>query len=831
MSDLTRRGFVAATIAAVIAGDRPLALLQALVRSDALFDAPRDVVAAIDDPSLDRRRAALEVLLKVYGQPDGRMINRFSAVDKTWAAWQERTGELPPDFDMMPSDGMLPDPLIAMRDGRPHRITSASQWRARREELKQQFRQWVLGEPYPTPTNLRGVVTDTKRDGDITVQSVRIEFGEEYKATLRVELLIPPGTGPFPTFITNHRRNRPWANTAVRRGYLTVGYQAIDPLYGVRDDTAAWVDLYPNHVMSALGRWSWACSRVIDYLVTLPIVDKDRIATGGHSRNAKQALFAAAFDERIGAVAPSRGNNGSEIAWRHSSAPYLSEPISELTGHFPDWYHPRLRFFVGREHKLPVDQNQMLALVAPRGLLLSHAYHEHQGNAWGIEQSYRSAKSVYRLLGKEHNIGLYQVPGEHPSTAEDVEKYFDFFDTVFERKRFAPIENWVHGYTFEGWRQRSREKIDPMRFPERTLGDFFRKDGAPIATPEVWAARKEELRTQHQWAYGEEPHAVTYPAGVQGGTTTSNNWLDDFFGRPVKGGNSLQIAFGDDLRADLYLAKGLATNRAGRTAMGDKKWPVIMWMHPYSYATGYSQYPTFWQYFLDIGINVIAFDQIGFGVRNLQALEFYRRYPKWSLLGKMIADTRAAITQVLTVPYIDKVYLMGYSLGAKLALHVAAADERVAGVAAVCPFAPLRTPREGTEGIQHYSHLHGLLPRLGSFLQHPSRIPIDYDELIARVAPQPVMIVSPSLDRNAPVEDVRASVESARSAYTLLGAADKLVLETPLAFDEFQAPPYAWLDGLMSSRPPIPEIPVTPPRPTTPPPVRTDTTSGAFHGR
>ena len=37
---------------------------------------------------------------------------------------------------------------------------------------------------------------------------------------LRVQLIIPPGKGPFPVFLTNHPRTRPWVATAVRRGYI-----------------------------------------------------------------------------------------------------------------------------------------------------------------------------------------------------------------------------------------------------------------------------------------------------------------------------------------------------------------------------------------------------------------------------------------------------------------------------------------------------------------------------------------------------------------------------------------------------------------------------------
>ena len=83
----------------------------------------------------------------------------------------------------------------------------------------------------------------------------------------------------------------------------------------------------------------------------------------------------------------------------------------------------------------------------------------------------------------------------------------------------------------------------------------------------------------------------------------------------------------------------------------------MIWLHAYSYQNGWSVASP-WQStgsdyrleqrpsipaFVKRGFAVLAFDQIGFGARVLDARDFYRRYPKWSLMGKMVADTRAAI--------------------------------------------------------------------------------------------------------------------------------------------------------------------------------------------
>ena len=355
------------------------------------------------DAAMARRRESLDILLKVLPRSSTKITGRINALDKSWEDWVKRTGELPPDFEAMPSVPNLPDPLEG--------VSSPEQWAQRRKLIRAQFEQWIVGRMPPAPDNLRAVVTGTHREGDVTVRDVRLEFGPEHKATLRVQVMIPPGKGPFPVLMTNHPRTRPWVATAVRRGYIGLIYFAADPIYGSPDDSDAYIDIYPKYDFSCVARWAWAGMRAVDYLYSLPEVDKKKIAITGHSRNGKQALLAAAFDERIGAVIPSSGNTGECDPWRYTTDMFANETIEQITGSFPHWFHPRLRFFAGREDKLPVDQNMLMALVAPRGLLMYSAFSETQGNSFGFEQGYRSVKRVYSFLTAARQRGLVPARG------------------------------------------------------------------------------------------------------------------------------------------------------------------------------------------------------------------------------------------------------------------------------------------------------------------------------------------------------------------------------------------------------------------------------------
>jgi len=186
---------------------------------------------------------------------------------------------------------------------------------------------------------------------------------------------------------------------------------------------------------------------------------------------------------------------------------------------------------------------------------------------------------------------------------------------------------------------------------------------------------------------------------------------------------------------------------------------------------------------------VLAFDQIGFGTRVLDARHFYEQYPNWSLMGKMVADTRAAVTALATLDGIDasRIFLVGPGLGAKVGLLTAALDHRVRAAAIINGFDPLRldTADKGTEGIAHYSHLHGLMPRLGFFAGQEARLPFDDDEALALVAPRPVLVIAPELDRYARVEDVRREMRAPQAIYRLLGHQSALEVETPLDFARF----------------------------------------------
>lgn len=740
-------------------------------------------------PDTSRLLAIREKIVELL-PPDRTRMGRVSFLDETFQDWIDRTNELPPDFDTLPSIPFLPDPLILDEGGKNIPVTSPSLWVEKRKWMKEQLEYYITGSYPPPPENLEAEILSEEGDGQTTLRMIRLTFGPGHRAKLTVELMIPPGKGPFPVFLTqwNHRE---WAQIAVRRGYIGCVYAGAD----AKDDTEAYSEIWANEYdFSRLMRRAYGASRAIDYLYTLPIVDREKIAMTGHSRNGKLSLIAAAFDERIKAVIPSSGGTGAEVPWRYCAQKYDVEDLALLTCAQPSWFHPRLRFFVGRENKLPVDQNLFMALIAPRGLMLSTAINEGASNPWGIEQAYFSARKVYEFLGDEDNLAIRNRYGLHSVSARDMEDYIDFFDFVFERSGHRPGNRLMYNYSFEKWRSISGEQIDPMDFPERSLDDLTNgEDGNMIQSIPGWEEKEKDIQQRIQWVLGDEPPGVTNPGPeIFNPHARDENSFGTFLIRPEPSQTMGRMpispynGFGDNLFGYLYYP----ADAEGNLKM--EPLPVIIYLHEYDYSKGFNSYhqvDSYIENLVDSGFAVFTYDMLGCGNRIEEGTRFYDRYPHWSKLGKMVTDVQGALDALTNLDFIDAthIYVAGYALGATVGLYATAIDDRIAGVVSVCGFTPMQTdtPERGTEGISAYSHLQGLLPRLGFFVGQEDRIPVDYPEILACIAPRPVLVIAPVMDQDAHLEDIVYCMNKIRDIYRLYGNPDLLQIYSPDDYNRF----------------------------------------------
>jgi len=700
--------------------------------------------------------------------------------DKDWRSWQARTGELPPDFSTMPSYPFLPDPLVFRNnDGTTSPVTNPAQWEQQRASIKERFQHWVSGTVPPAPSHVTPkILSDATEPDGTRIQIIQIRFGPKDKATMTFELIIPPGPGPFPVYMTqwNHRD---WAQLAVRRGYIGCIYAGADS----KDDTQAYQALYPNFDFTCLMRRAWGASRVIDYLYTRPEVNKDHIAITGHSRNGKQSLWAGAFDDRITAVISSSSGTGGITPWRYSDPQYCNQTLDDICSNAAHWFHPRLRFFFGREDKLPVDQNELISLIAPRALLFHYSMVEKQLNPWVNEQVFRSVGSVYKLLGHEDRIGLFPRMGEHAVAARDVERCIDFLDIQFGYRKL-PWDNELHyTYDFKSWADSRLE----LTTAAAALSPVDLQSSAVTSGDIPTSAILQRL----QWLLGEIPAGVS-PRYVDNAKPASSDWIHEITGLPTISGASLTNigsynTMGDHLPGSLYMP--LDDKEKPRTRAYGKV-PVVIYLHQYAYAHGFEHgyYSTggsgtsrLFRQFIDAGYAILAIDMFGFGTRIVEADDFYQRHPNWSKMGKMVADVKACVDAVQTIELLDTdyVYVLGNTIGGSVGLMAAAQDRRISGIAVVASVSPWRSSNSQYESLRTFSHLHGFMPRLGFYADSPERSPVDYAEILSVIAPRPLLVIAPVLDRYSDPLSVKTTMQTVKRAYDAYDQSGNLRFETP----------------------------------------------------
>jgi dienelactone hydrolase len=726
--------------------------------------------------------------------------------------WLDKSGELPPDFDALPKVNGLPDPLQFL-DGKP--VRTPADWKLRRAEIWRLYQQYDLGKFPPKPKLDRAVVLDETHGNGYTIRNVRLEYGPQSKATMRVQLMIPDGKGPFPALMAPSLAG--WAPALLRRGYISAGYAGNDGM----DDAAALDKLYPDFDFALLPRRAWAAGMVLDYLETVPQVDMKHVAMFGYSRDGKMAAIATALDERISAVIAGSTGVGGILPWRLSGERNSGEGIESTTRSFPTWFIPRLRFFSGREDRLPVDGNLLVAMIAPRSILMEWGLNDEVMNSWAMEQVYHSAERVYKFLGQPDKIGFMRVPGFHGSN--DQERCLDWLDAQFGRRTSVSRETLLFPWDFDAWRANSKETINLALYPKNS------SQSTVPATREEWEKHAVDVRKSVQWMLGEEPPIMPPATGGRGGrgapmpvvaapggrgVTNPGQLAPDLVGWAIqRGGNSFgwlepernqtvsrPVNFGYGVKGDLYYPAN---------AKDATKLPTVIYLHGYSYQLGYM-----WVYRNDLhpilalvkaGYAVLAYDQSGFGSRMNEFAPFYERSPHWSQMGRMVEDARAAVDALQKDPLVDpqRIYMFGYSMGGTVALYTAALDSRVAGVVSISGFTPMRTDTaaKGTGGVARYSHERGMIPRLGFFVGHEAQIPYDFDDVIAAIAPRPVMVVQPALDRDATPADVHTAVEQARKVYGLYGASPRLDLEEPWDYNRLPAKTQdrivTWMSGNM----------------------------------
>jgi len=189
----------------------------------------------------------------------------------------------------------------------------------------------------------------------------------------------------------------------------------------------------------SIAAWAWGMSRVQDYLETDKDVDAKRVAIHGVSRLGKTVMWAGAHDERFAAVIAScSGEGGAALSHRD-----YGETIAHLTAptRYPYQFAENYGKWAGFPDKAPMDANLLVALIAPRPLLLQTGNTDYWSDPKGEFLSAVAAGPVYKLLGKDaldtetwpeakqpilHDLSYYMHDGGHGMVATDWDVYVQF---------------------------------------------------------------------------------------------------------------------------------------------------------------------------------------------------------------------------------------------------------------------------------------------------------------------------------------------------------------------------------------------------------------------
>jgi len=378
----------------------------------------------------------------------------------------------------------LPDPLV-FADGK--KVRNANEWfKKRRPEIVRLFEENQFGRSPGRPADMSFDVFDQGTpafDGKAIRRQVTIYFSRD-KTGPKMDLLIylplnankpvplflnlsftansaavdDPGIKPGEVWGRDKKRGPAPKGGAFGRldvlpflsqgiGVATVYYGDIDPdfLGGVPNGVRA-LYLKPGQTepgpdeWGAIAAWAWGLSRAMDYLETDKNVDAKRVAIFGVSRLGKTVLWAGAHDTRFALIIAScSGEGGAALSRRN-----YGETIKHLTAptRYPYQFAANYQKYGDHVNEFPVDSHMLIALIAPRPLLLQTGDQDFWSDPKGEFVAALAATPVYRLLGQRGidsdqmpaagqpilntTLGYYMHKGGHGTVPSDWELFLKF---------------------------------------------------------------------------------------------------------------------------------------------------------------------------------------------------------------------------------------------------------------------------------------------------------------------------------------------------------------------------------------------------------------------
>jgi len=226
-----------------------------------------------------------------------------------------------------------------------------------------------------------------------------------------------------------------------------LGYASFAGWSFVPDSDAAaqlvMADLEPGpKPTSTLMSWAYAFHAAAGVVPDDPRISADSIVALGHSRYGKAALIASGWSDRIAAsIAHQSGFGGGS-----SSRSKTGETLKRMAMSYPHWTRPGLGEDLDNGLDLTLDQHFLLALSAPKPLLLGNG----RRDVWSDPNSFfvlaEAADLIYEARGSDGladgatmrdfdpsaDISYWLRPGGHSVVSEDIDAFIAFMTAHFD---------------------------------------------------------------------------------------------------------------------------------------------------------------------------------------------------------------------------------------------------------------------------------------------------------------------------------------------------------------------------------------------------------------
>ncbi|GMW00624.1 MAG: hypothetical protein AMXMBFR84_17610 [Candidatus Hydrogenedentota bacterium] len=356
-----------------------------------------------------------------------------------WEEGRKKTGMTKPDLQT-PQAGLkdLLPLLQATPDSEP--IDSVATWEAKRESIIT-----VLESLFGNPENLvraTNTVEEIGREDMGAYNRIHLRIPSEADDAIPAYLLMPKQLPdhPVPAMVVLHQTQAPgkqeacgmtgdpsmaFAKELVERGFICIAPDAVGFGERIREGGQPYdnaMEFYAKHpTWSYFGKMNWDVSRVVDYLVSLPSVDPQRIGIMGHSHGAYGSIMASIFEPRISLVVASCGfttlrTDPDPNRWSHLTA-----------------LLPKLGFYMDDVSTAPTDWHEIVACIAPRpyfnwATLEDDIFPETDN----LAEVYRQLNGVYSLYGKPEAFTGKLAPGKHRFPEEARIEAYEWIERQFK---------------------------------------------------------------------------------------------------------------------------------------------------------------------------------------------------------------------------------------------------------------------------------------------------------------------------------------------------------------------------------------------------------------